>query len=200
MAKYGTWWRTPANSHLSWRPEWLSVQHTWLTLLEPGHCPLLVPTLTTIAGRCVGAGCPPCPATSETRHYGHPTRLTGPGSGLPPSHTPQGGQRQQRERGGESRAAQGRSEPGACTPSPPGDPGSQEDATWKPSLPYRARPDTPQSAEHFWASFEQFSVRRCQRSLHSFSWGSSHHNADVNLEVLCGTQVTSQYGCFPETR
>lgn len=35
----GLLWRTPANWHPSWKPEWLLVQHTWLTLLEPEHCP-----------------------------------------------------------------------------------------------------------------------------------------------------------------
>lgn len=98
--------------HLSWKPEWLLVQHTWLTLLEPEHCPTLGPTPgptpTTTAGRCVGAAlswqC--CPAASDTRHYCHPARLTcGPGSAFPPSHTAKEERDRERERAEPSRSA-----------------------------------------------------------------------------------------------
>lgn len=191
MAKYGTPWRTHANSHLSWRPEWLPVQHTWLTLLEPGHCPMLVPTLTTIAGRCVGAGCPPCPATSDTRHCGHPTRLTGHGVRAPSQSHRKGGSGSKGERGGESRAAQGAVSLGPArhplrgTPEAKRIPAGNHPFPMEPVLTPQSQPSTSgRVSGSFWC--------RCQRSLDSFSWGSSHQNADVNLVVLCGTQVTSQ--------
>lgn len=71
----GSLWRTHANSLRSWRPEWLLVQHSWLTLLEPGHCPVLVPTMTSTAGRWVGlAERPPQPLQTHST-TGHPARL-----------------------------------------------------------------------------------------------------------------------------
>lgn len=128
----GLLWRTPANWHPSWKPEWLLVQHTWLTLLEPEHCPPLGPTLTTTAGRCVGAALART-AASDIRHYCHPARLTcGPGSALPPSHT---AKEEAAAKGPGRQGEQSPREPEARAPSSAGGPEGQAGSPRKPRPP-----------------------------------------------------------------